>query len=105
MAQRVSEDEFKVEVLEANVPVLVEFYSDSCIPCKQMAPILGDLEDEYESKLKIVKINVNFDLQLAEDHMVMGSPTFLFFKNGEEKNRLRGITKKPELIEIINSIL
>jgi len=48
---------------------------------------------------------VNFDLDLAEKHMVMGSPTFLFFKNGEEKNRLRGITKKPELIEIINSIL
>ena len=105
MALRVNEDNFNKEVLEAEVPVLVEFYSDSCVPCKQMSPILGDLEEEYEDKLKIVKINVNFDLQLAEDHMVMGSPTFLFFNNGEEKNRLRGITKKPELIEIINSIL
>ena len=105
MALRVNEENFNKEVLEAKVPVLVEFYSDSCVPCKQMAPILGDLEDEYEDKLKIVKVNVNFDLQLAEDHMVMGSPTFLLFKNGEEKTRLRGITKKPELIEIINSIL
>ena len=105
MALRVSEENFNKEVLEANVPVLVEFYSDSCIPCKQMAPILGDLEEEYEGKIKIAKVNVNFDLNLAEKHMVMGSPTFLFFKNGEEKNRLRGITKKPELIEIINSIL
>jgi len=105
LAQRVSEDEFKVEVLEANVPVLVEFYSDSCIPCKQMAPILGDLEDEYESKLKIVKVNVNFDIKLAENYAVMSSPTILFFQNGIETNRFRGITKKPELIEIINSIL
>ena len=105
MALRVNEESFNREVLEANVPVLVEFYSDSCIPCKQMAPILGDLEDEYEGKLKIAKVNVNFDLKLAENYMVMGSPTFLFFKNGEEKNRLRGLTKKPELIEIINSIL
>jgi len=105
LALRVNEENFNKEVLEANVPVLVEFYSDSCVPCKQMSPILGDLEDEYEDKLKIVKVNVNFDLDLAEKHMVMGSPTFLFFKNGVEKNRLRGITKKPELIEIINSIL
>ena len=105
MALRVNEESFNKEILEANVPVLVEFYSDSCIPCKQMAPILGDLEDEYEGKLKIAKVNVNFDLKLAENYLVMGSPTFLFFKNGEEKNRLRGITKKPELIEIINSIL
>ena len=105
MALRVNQENFNQEVLEAKVPVLVEFYSDSCVPCKQMSPILGDLEDEYQDKLKIVKINVNFDLQLAQDHMVMGSPTFLFFKNGEEKTRLRGITKKPELIEMINSIL
>ena len=105
MALRVNQENFNQEVLEAKVPVLVEFYSDSCVPCKQMSPILGDLEDEYQDKLKIVKINVNFVLQLAQDHMVMGSPTFLFFKNGEEKNRLRGITKKPELIEMINSIL
>ena len=105
MALRVDNENFNKEVLEAKLPVLVEFYSDSCVPCKQMSPILGDLEDEYQDKLKIVKINVNFDLQLAQDHMVMGSPTFLFFKNGEEKNRLRGITKKPELIEMINSIL
>ena len=105
MALRVNEESFNKEVLEANVPVLVEFYSDSCVPCKQMAPILGDLEDEYEGKLKIAKVNVNFDLKLAESYKVMGSPTFLFFKDGEEKNRLRGITKKTELIEIINSIL
>ena len=105
MALRVNQENFNQEVLEAKVPVLVEFYSDSCVPCKQMSPILGDLDDVYEDKLKIVKVNVNFDLQLAEDHMVMGSPTFLFFKNGEEKTRLRGITKKPELIEMINSIL
>ena len=105
MALRVNQENFNQEVLEAKVPVLVEFYSDSCVPCKQMSPILGDLEDEYEGKLKIAKVNVNFDLKLAENYLVMGSPTFLFFKNGEEKNRLRGITKKPELIEMINSIL
>ena len=52
MAARVSKDNFEAEVLQASIPVLVEFYSDSCIPCKQMSPILGDIEDDYEDRLK-----------------------------------------------------
>ena len=61
MAARVSKDNFEAEVLQASIPVLVEFYSDSCIPCKQMSPILGDIEDDYEDRLKVVKVNANFD--------------------------------------------
>ena len=61
MAARVSKDNFEAEVLQASTPVLVEFYSDSCIPCKQMSPILGDIEDDYEDRLKVVKVNANFD--------------------------------------------
>ena len=52
MAARISKDNFETEVLKSELPVLVEFYSDSCIPCKQMSPILGDIEDDYEDKLK-----------------------------------------------------
>lgn len=66
MAARVSKDNFEAEVLQASIPVLVEFYSDSCIPCKQMSPILGDIEDDYEDRLKVVKVNANFDGELAE---------------------------------------
>lgn len=60
MAARISKDNFEAEVLKSELPVLVEFYSDSCIPCKQMSPILGGIEDDYEDKLKVVKVNVNF---------------------------------------------
>lgn len=105
MAIRVNEINFEAEVLKANVPVLVEFYSDSCVPCKQMAPILGDLEDDYEDRLKIVKVNVNFSSELAEVHQVASSPTILFFNNGEEVQRVRGLKKKLELEEIINRII
>lgn len=59
MAARVSKDNFEAEVLQASIPVLVEFYSDSCIPCKQMSPILGDIEVNYEDRLKVVKVNAN----------------------------------------------
>ncbi|MCI7104281.1 MAG: thioredoxin, partial [Lachnobacterium sp.] len=68
MAARISKDNFEAEVLKSELPVLVEFYSDSCIPCKQMSPILGGIEDDYEDKLKVVKVNVNFDAELAEQY-------------------------------------
>ena len=80
MAARVSKDNFEAEVLQASIPVLVEFYSDSCIPCKQMSPILGDIEDDYEDRLKVVNVNANFDGELAEQYSVMVSPVFQRWK-------------------------
>lgn len=105
MAKRVSSEEFEAEVLKSAVPVLVEFYSDSCIPCKQMSPILGDLEDDYENQLKVVKVNVSFDGELAEKYEVMASPTMLFFKAGTEVKRLRGIQKKADLEAVVKEVL
>lgn len=105
MAARVNQEQFEAEVLKSEIPVLVEFYSDSCIPCKQLSPILGDLEDDYENKLKVVKVNVNFDTDLAAEHGVMASPTILFFKNGEEVNRTRGLVKKEELETIVKTLI
>lgn len=61
MAKRVNTEEFESEVLQSELPVVVEFYSDSCIPCKQLSPILGGIEDDYEDQLKVVKVNVNFE--------------------------------------------
>ena len=105
MAARVSKDNFEAEVLQASIPVLVEFYSDSCIPCKQMSPILGDIEDDYEDRLKVVKVNANFDGELAEQYSVMVSPTILFFKDGKEAERVRGLIRKPELEEIVKKYI
>ena len=105
MAARVSKDNFEAEVLQASIPVLVEFYSDSCIPCKQMSPILGDIEDDYEDRLKVVKVNANFDGELAEQYSVMVSPTILFFKDGKEAERVRGLIKKPELEDIVKKYI
>jgi thioredoxin 1 len=105
MAARINKDNFTQEVLEAKLPVLVEFYSDSCIPCKQMSPILGDIEDDYEEKLLVYKVNVNFDAELAEQYEVMGSPTLLLFKDGQEVERVRGLVKKPELTELVEKVI
>ena len=105
MAKRVGKEDFQSEVIELGLPVLAEFYSDSCIPCKQLSPILGGLEDDYEDKIKIVKINVNFDAELAEQYEVAASPTILFFKEGQEIERVRGLVKRPALEEIVNKII
>ena len=105
MAKRVSGADFQAEVLDGALPVLVEFYSDSCIPCKQLSPILGGLEDDYEDQIKIVKVNVNFDADLAAKYEVAASPTILIFKNGEEVRRVRGLVKRPVLETIVKEIL
>ncbi|MDD6069632.1 MAG: thioredoxin domain-containing protein [Clostridiales bacterium] len=105
MAVRINKDNFQAEVLDSTLPVVVEFYSDSCIPCKQLAPILGDIEDDYEEQIKVLKVNVNFDAELAEQYSVMASPTILFFKGGEEVNRIRGLVKKPQLEEAVKELV
>ena len=105
MAARVSKDNFEKEVLQSDIPVIVDFYSDSCIPCKQLAPILGDIEDDYENRLKVVKVNVNFDAGLAENYQVMATPALLFFRDGQEVDRTRGLVKKTELTEHVEKLL
>ena len=105
MAKRVSGADFQAEVLGEKLPVLAEFYSDSCIPCKQLSPILGGIEDDYEDQLKVVKINVNFDADLAQKYEVAASPTILIFKDGAEVRRVRGLIKRPELEAIVKEVL
>lgn len=101
MAKRVSGADFQAEVLDEKLPVLAEFYSDSCIPCKQLSPILGGIEDDYEGQIRIVKVNVNFDADLAAKYEVAASPTILIFRDGEEVRRVRGLVKRPELEMIL----
>jgi thioredoxin 1 len=104
MSVRVNTENFEAEVLQADKAVLADFYSDSCVPCKRMSPILAEIEDDNADNLKVVKININFDGELAEKYDVQAAPTFVFFKNGEEKARLRGAVKKSEIQDIINNL-
>ena len=74
MAARINEQQFEEKVLKADKPVLVDFYSDTCIPCKRMAGVLGEIEDDYEGKLDVVKVNVNYEQGLAGKYDVMSAP-------------------------------
>ena len=70
MAARINEQQFEEKVLKADKPVLVDFYSDTCIPCKRMAGVLGEIEDDYDGKLDVFKINVNYEQGLAGKYEV-----------------------------------
>lgn len=97
MAERISRENFDEKVLNSPVPVLVDFYSDSCVPCKMLSPVLGGIEEEQEGKLSVVKVNVNFDAELAEEYQVLGAPTLVLFRDGREIARKTGAARKPEL--------
>lgn len=103
MAVKVTADNFDTEILNFGGLVLADFYSDSCVPCKRMSPLLAELDEEYES-VKLAKINVNFSEELAEKYSVMSVPVLIFFKDGEEISRLNGAVKKSEIISRIETI-
>jgi thioredoxin 1 len=104
MSLRVNEENFESEVLNAEGIVLADFYSDSCVPCKRMSPVLAEIEESYPDGFRLVKININFDPALAEKYEVQAAPTLVFFKNGEEKSRLVGAVKKADITGIIDTL-
>lgn len=105
MPARIGKAEFDSEVLNSEIPVLADFYSDSCIPCKRMSPILSKLETEYDGKVKIVKINTNFEKDLVEEYSIQAAPTLILFKDGKEAERIRGAAKKEDITSLIDKNL
>ncbi len=86
----VNETDFDSTVLQSEVPVFVDFYADWCGPCNMIAPTIEALSDEYEGKVKFVKINVDNNQQLAMKYDVMSIPTGMLFENGTVKDSLIG---------------
>lgn len=105
MAQRISKADFDLIITQEEGLLLVDFYSDTCIPCKQLSPILGDIEDEYEDSIKVYKVNINYDEELAEKYQVMSAPTLFLFRDGEVLDKKRGLVKKDVLKEWIDGYL
>jgi thioredoxin 1 len=88
---------FKQEVLESDLPVLVDFWAAWCGPCKTIAPLIDELAKEYAGKLKIGKLDVDTNPKIATEYGVMSIPTIIFFKKGKVINQLVGAASKLEL--------
>ena len=86
-----------------NLPVLVDFYSDFCPPCRMLAPIFAELEKEFKGKIKFARVNVDKNRELAIKHNIMGVPTLILFKDGKEVGRVVGLRRKEDLKEFLIS--
>lgn len=91
---------FEEEVLNCKMPVLIDFYADWCGPCKMIAPIIEKIANE-NSDIKVVKINVDDEQELAIKYGVMSIPTIVVIKEGKEVNRKVGLADKTELLNLI----
>ena len=95
------EKNFNDEVIKSSLPVLVDFWAEWCAPCRMIAPILDEMVEEFQGKLKIAKVNVDEAGELAAKYSVMSIPTLLVFKNGQVVNQMVGAMSKDQLLSKI----
>lgn len=96
---------FKQEVLESPVPVLADFWAEWCVPCKMVAPVLQKLAEEHQGKIKVVKINVDEEGELASDYNIVSIPTLLLFHQGTVARQQVGAVPHKVLEEMIKEYL
>ncbi len=103
--QHVTDANFKSEVLESSLPVLVDYWAEWCGPCKMVAPILDEVAKEYSGKLKVAKLNIDDNQKTPGDFGIRGIPTLMLFKGGNIEATKVGALSKSQLTAFIDSNL
>ena len=101
----VNGNNFKQEVLESSIPVLVDFWASWCMPCRMLAPTIEKLAEENQGKLKVCKLNTDENQNIAAQYGIQGIPTLIIFKEGKEVGRTVGAMSKEKLQEKLDPIL
>ena len=97
-----SDDNFDEEVLKSNQPVLVDYWAEWCGPCKSIAPLLGEVAEEYTDKIKVAKLNIDDNPKTPPTYGIRGIPTLMLLKDGEVKSTKVGALTKSQLTSFLN---
>ena len=100
-----TDDNFDTEVLKSNLPVLVDFWAEWCGPCKMVAPIVEEIASDYAGKVKVGKVNVDFNNQVAMQYGIRGIPALLVFKGGAVANQIVGAVPKNDITQILDEVI
>ncbi len=101
----ITDDSFDQEVLQADLPVIVDFWATWCGPCKMIAPILEEIAAEYTERVKVTKMDVDSNAQTSGKYNIMSIPSLLFFKNGEVVDQVVGAIPKAQLAARLDKVL
>lgn len=104
MEYKFTDENFDAEVLQSDLPVLVDFYADWCVPCKMMAPIVKELAEKYDGKIKTGKLDTQENPVITEKYRVMSIPTFMIFRKGEAVFSVTGAVPRQELEDALDHI-
>jgi len=99
-----TKDNFDREVLKSDVPVLIDFWAEWCAPCKIIAPIIDEIADDYQGKIKVGKVNVESAPDIASRYGIMSIPSLLIFNNGKVADQIIGTVPKKSITAKIDSI-
>ncbi len=100
-----TDDNFDTEVLKSHLPVLVDFWAEWCGPCKMITPIVEEIASDYAGKVKVGKVNVDFNNQVAMQYGIRGIPALLVFKGGAVANQIVGAVPKNDITQILDEVI
>lgn len=101
---RINEDTFQKEVIESEIPVMVDFYATWCTPCKMIVPMLITLSNEAKGKYKICSMNIDDGMEIVNKLGIKSVPAFVFWKNGIEVDRIQSVQSKQIFVNILNKL-